>query len=72
MSYKGRYIAKNPKKYRGNPRTIIYRSLWERKFMVYCDTNESVLNGAAKKSLYPIYLLGMEEYIDIFQIFTLK
>ena len=43
MSYSGRYIAKKPKKYRGDPQRIIYRSLWERKFMVYCDTNDSVI-----------------------------
>ena len=38
MSYKGKYIPKKPEKYRGNSQQIIYRSLWERKFMVYCDT----------------------------------
>ena len=39
MSYKGKYNPRNPEKYKGNPHNIIYRSLWERKFMVYCDTN---------------------------------
>ena len=42
MSYKGRYKPENPKKYKGDPTNIIYRSLWERKFMRYCDLNESV------------------------------
>jgi hypothetical protein len=43
MSYKGKYQPINPKKYRGDPTNIIYRSLWERKFMVYCDSNENIL-----------------------------
>ena len=43
MSYSGRYIPSNKKKYKGNPTTIYYRSLWERKFMVYCDKNPRVL-----------------------------
>ena len=43
MSYKGKYKPSYPNKYSGDPTNIIYRSLWERKFMVYCDTNENVL-----------------------------
>jgi hypothetical protein len=42
MSYKGKYKPENPKKYKGDPTNIVYRSLWERKFMRYCDLNESV------------------------------
>ena len=53
MSYKGRYIAKNPKKYKGDPRTIIYRSLWERKFMVYCDTNNAVIEWGSEEIIIP-------------------
>ena len=53
MSYKGRYIAKNPKKYRGDPQRIIYRSLWERKFMVYCDTNDSIIEWGSEEIIIP-------------------
>ena len=53
MSYKGRYIAKNPKKYKGDSQRIIYRSLWERKFMVYCDTNESVIEWGSEEIIIP-------------------
>ena len=42
MSYKGRYKPENPKKYKGDSGNIVYRSLWERKFMRYCDLNENV------------------------------
>ena len=31
MSYKGYFKPKNPKKYKGDPTNIIYRSLWEKK-----------------------------------------
>ena len=39
-TYKGIYRPSNPKKYAGDPSRIVYRSNWERKFMVYCDRNE--------------------------------
>lgn len=42
MAYKGKYSPENPKKYKGDPSNIVYRSLWERKFMRYCDLNESI------------------------------
>ena len=43
MSYKGRYTPTKPQKYKGDSRNIVYRSLWERKFMVYCDTSSAVI-----------------------------
>ena len=53
MAYKGRYNPVNPKKYTGNPQNIIYRSLWERKFMVYCDTNDKVLEWGSEEIIIP-------------------
>ena len=49
MSYKGRYTPSKPKKYRGDPSRIVYRSLWERKFMKYCDTNDSILEWGSEE-----------------------
>lgn len=49
MSYKGKYKPSYPKKYKGDPTNIIYRSLWERKFMVYCDTNERILEWGSEE-----------------------
>ena len=43
MAYKGEYSPKFPHKYKGDPTSITFRSLWERKFMVYCDSNANVL-----------------------------
>jgi hypothetical protein len=48
MSYKGKYQPDNPKKYKGDPTNIIYRSLWERKFMKYCDLNENILEWGSE------------------------
>ena len=53
MSYKGRYTPINPKKYKGNPLRIVYRSLWERKFMIYCDTNNSILEWGSEEVIIP-------------------
>jgi len=49
MSYKGKYQPSHPKKYKGDPTNIIYRSLWERKFMRYCDMNENILEWGSEE-----------------------
>ena len=56
MSYSGRYIPSNTKKYKGNPTTIYYRSLRERKFMVYCDKNPRVLEWGSEELIIPYRL----------------
>ena len=53
MAYRGRYIPTYPKKYKGDPSNIIYRSLWERKFMVYCDKNDNILEWASEEIAIP-------------------
>jgi len=53
MAYKGRFYPSNPKKYKGDSRNIIYRSLWERKFMVYCDLNQNVLEWGSEEIIIP-------------------
>ena len=53
MSYKGKFKAKNPNKYKGNPTNIIYRSLLERRFMVYLDNTPSVLQWSSEEITIP-------------------
>ena len=53
MSYKGKYIPQNPQKYKGDPSQVIYRSLWERKFMVYCDRNDKVIEWGSEEVIVP-------------------
>lgn len=53
MNYKGFYKVKNTSKYRGNPTQCVFRSLWERKFMKYCDSNDSVLEWSSEEVRIP-------------------
>ena len=53
MSYKGKFQPSYPNKYRGDHRNIIYRSLWERKFMIYCDLNENILEWGSEEIALP-------------------
>ena len=53
MAYKGKYKPSYREKYVGDPTKIVYRSLWERRFMVYCDTNPNVLKWASEEVVIP-------------------
>ena len=53
MAYKGKYIPINPKKYVGNSSQVIYRSLWERKLMVYCDRNDKIIEWGSEEVIVP-------------------
>ena len=53
MAYRGKYYPSHPKKYKGDPTNIIYRSLWERKFMVYCDKNTKILEWGSEEIALP-------------------
>ena len=53
MAYKGKYYPSFPRKYKGDPTNIIYWSLWERKFMVYCDKNQNILEWASEEIAIP-------------------
>ena len=52
-SYKGKFKPKNYKKYNGDPTNIIYRSLWERKFMNYCDTTKHIVKWSSEEIAIP-------------------
>ena len=53
MAYKGRYKPLNPKKYKGDSSQVIYRSLWERKLMVYCDYTDAILEWGSEEIIIP-------------------
>lgn len=53
MSYKGRFIPKNPKKYLGDPQNIIWRSLWERKVMVRFDEDPQIVQWGSEELAIP-------------------
>lgn len=53
MAYSGKYLPNNPKKYKGNPTMIFYRSLWELKFMKWCDLNHNILEWGSEEIAVP-------------------
>jgi hypothetical protein len=53
MAYSGRFVPENPKKYRGDPTKIFYRSLWERRVMVYLDKNSAILEWSSEEIVIP-------------------
>ena len=52
-SYSGRFKPSNPGKYKGDPTNIIYRSLWERKLMVWCDNNANIQEWGSEETVIP-------------------
>lgn len=53
MAYSGKYQPHNPKKYKGNHTMIFYRSLWELKFMKWCDLNDNILEWGSEEIAVP-------------------
>lgn len=51
--FKGKFTPKNPDKYSGNVKQIIYRSSWERLFMSYCDRHPSVISWSSEEVKIP-------------------
>lgn len=49
----GKYKPQNPQKYKGDPTNIIYRSSWERKFLVYCDNNKNIIEYSSEEIALP-------------------
>lgn len=47
--FKGRFTPINQHKYVGNVNHIIYRSSWERLFMVYCDKHPNILQWKSEE-----------------------
>jgi hypothetical protein len=43
---KGKYTPKNKSKF--NKNSAIYRSMWERRFMIYCDRSENILEWSSE------------------------
>ena len=53
MAYSGKFVARNPKKYKGDPNNIIYRSLWELKLMKYLDSHTQIVNWSSEEFCIP-------------------
>jgi hypothetical protein len=53
MPYKTKYIPENPDKYLGNPKNIVCRSNWERKFCKYLDKNANIIRWSSEELKIP-------------------
>lgn len=53
MAARGFFKPKNPKKYKGDPTNIVYRSSWELKLMRYLDTHPDVVQWASEEFCIP-------------------
>ena len=51
--YSGIYKPLNPQKYKGNVNNVIYRSSWEKRFMIYCDKNRAVVEWGSEEIKIP-------------------
>ncbi len=71
-SYRGLYRPTNPKKYVGNTKQIVYRSLLERRFMRYCDLNEDILYWASEELPVRYYSPLDKKYHRYFPDFVVK
>lgn len=49
----GFFKPQNPKKYKGDPNNIVYRSGWEKRVMNWCDTNNNVVSWASEEIVIP-------------------
>jgi glutaredoxin len=52
---KGKYHPIKPQKYVGDVKKIIYRSSYEYKFCVYCDTTGKILRWNSEEIVVPYY-----------------
>jgi hypothetical protein len=53
MAYSGKFKPRHPKKYRGDPSKITYRSSWEARCMNYFDLNENIIWWASEEVIVP-------------------
>ena len=53
MSYKGWFTPRNPNKYKGDAKNIVYRSSWELRVMKYLDEQPNVVWWASEELPIP-------------------
>ena len=69
---RGRYKPKNKEKYSGNINRITYRSLWERRFMLYCDRSPKVLEWSSEELHIPYVSPKDKKWHNYYPDFMIK
>ena len=62
MAYKGKFTPKNKDKYLGDPRGIVYRSLWERNTFRWLDGNSDIVAWSSEEIVIP-YVCGTDRKV---------
>ena len=70
MTYSGKYKVKNPKKYKGDPTNVVYRSMWEKYCMMYFDTSKEVISWSSEEVIIPYYYEADRKYHRYYPDFT--
>ena len=69
---KGLYKPRNPDKYQGDPRQIIYRSSWELTCMKWLDLREDVQKWSSEEKAIPYYDPIQKKWRRYFPDFIIK
>lgn len=51
--HQGQYRPINPKKYKGDPTNIMFRSSWEMKLMLFIDRNPQFIQWSSEETIIP-------------------
>ena len=62
MAYKGKFTPKNEKKYIGDSKQVVYRSLWERNAFRWLDTNPNIVSWSSEEIVVP-YVCGTDNKV---------
>lgn len=68
----GYYRPLNPHKYIGSEKSIIYRSSWEKKFMIKCDNREDVLFWSSEPVCIKYFSTWDNKYHNYYPDFYMK
>ena len=72
MAYSGLFRPKNPQKYVGDYKNIVYRSSWECKVMHWLDQNPSIISWASEEIIIPYISPVDNRYHRYFPDFVVK
>ena len=62
MAYSGKYTVKNPNKYMGDPKGVVYRSLWEKHAFKWCDNSSDIIQWGSEEVVVPYYYEADRRY----------
>ena len=69
---KGKFKPTRLFKYQGNPNKIVYRSLWERRFMLYCDRSDQVVSWVSEEIPIKYYDSERQKYRTYYPDFLIE